>query len=1080
MDSTAALAAVKRALEVRDPELPVLLNALLNAPERPAAVPPRDGALTYSRLLTELRSNDHLKKKPAERAAIRVARMTALEAPDAEVPLPERLRVHEQLMALWNDDSPSAREALLSALRTLPIKWGAWRGMKQIFKDAETRGDTAVYGLLAARFDAALANNERTNEVSRATLRYLVRRAWRLLRTMAIQLPAAYTDAAVDVLRAYPANTTWARTWVANHILFHRGKEYTRRRFKFRRLPGNLLKDRAYPDLWKRTPRPLFRLLETADSELPRTFAVESLKTDFRAALREVEPAWVARLVGVQSASVHSFVIWLLGNVPRFEQGAFRDLGLHDSVLALLDSPSDEAAVYAAAYARTHARDLSLEQLIRLANGRHEAVRALARDLLHDRDPRKDVGLEHWGRLLGTTHGHDLAAEAIRKHFGSRELSPEWFRERLLSPADKVFRFASDLLLKIHTTATLGAPFFCGLLEDDRVTSTAASYALSALARFGVAELDVDFLRRALLRDLSAEVVARWIEEDKLKAKDLGVSFLKALAFHPTWDQDEWARALKRSGRSWARDLEFDEGLSKRVLGWLGDVRRFSPGELGFDWLMQLVKRTEDRYHNFATIYMSKAFLPADFADKAEAPAPEPAAGGGKVDLGGKSFLFTGKLLTMVRSDAEGKVSAANGSNASGVSPKLDYLVIGDDGSPLYGNGKKGSKQVAAEKLMAKGAALKIISETAFLQMLAGEQRTFTADTVGAGCEKLWIMATGPGPSDAPLARFARSYLRRHHPDIVMEETERPVDPGAEIPADFLSWDRVEPLFADNREPIRALALELAKWEFARWSPPLSRLVKLSELPHGEVRGFLTRALTAEDTPENKRIRLKPEAFTADGVYRFCESLDGPTRALGMVLLDRNPALAVPEELFRLTESPDRNMRGFVLRRLWTMYRGTGTTDGWKPVPLPDAVKNRRRTRKAEEGRRPPAPPSARPMSPPAPGPALVDLLRSVLFTLPPGRTGAPSPEEKARNPESAGPRARPLPARKAKLALVETLRDLAVQDREFAELVAPLLREFMGSRGPAEHAACLVALARLRAAHPDLSSVNSSLNGAN
>ena len=78
--------------------------------------------------------------------------------------------------------------------------------------------------------------------------------------------------------------------------------------------------------------------------------------------------------------------------------------------------------------------------------------------------------------------------------------------------------------------------------------------------------------------------------------------------------------------------------------------------------------------------------------------------------------------------------------------------------------------------------------------------------------------------------------------------------------------------------------------------------------------------------------------------------------------------------------------------------------------------------------------------------------------------TGAPS------RTLALTPKLRGLPARKAKLALVETLRDLAVEDREFAQLVTPLLREFMGSRGSAEHAAVLVALARLRASHPDLS----------
>ncbi len=48
-------------------------------------------------------------------------------------------------------------------------------------------------------------------------------------------------------------------------------------------------------------------------------------------------------------------------------------------------------------------------------------------------------------------------------------------------------------------------------------------------------------------------------------------------------------------------------------------------------------------------------------------------------------------------------------------------------------------------------------------------------------------------------------------------------------------------------------------------------------------------------------------------------------------------------------------------------------------------------------------------------------------------------------------------------------LRDLAVEDVAFAAIVAPVLREFMHSRGPSEHAACLVALTRIEHFHPEL-----------
>ena len=63
----------------------------------------------------------------------------------------------------------------------------------------------------------------------------------------------------------------------------------------------------------------------------------------------------------------------------------------------------------------------------------------------------------------------------------------------------------------------------------------------------------------------------------------------------------------------------------------------------------------------------------------------------------------------------------------------------------------------------------------------------------------------------------------------------------------------------------------------------------------------------------------------------------------------------------------------------------------------------------------------------------------------------------------------KPLPARKAKLALIETIRDLALEDVAFARGVLPLVEEFMVSRGPSERAACLVAVTRIRHAHPEL-----------
>ena len=80
----------------------------------------------------------------------------------------------------------------------------------------------------------------------------------------------------------------------------------------------------------------------------------------------------------------------------------------------------------------------------------------------------------------------------------------------------------------------------------------------------------------------------------------------------------------------------------------------------------------------------------------------EHATGG---NLTGQSFLFTGTLPTLKRSDAEAMVEENGGTILGGVSSKLNYLVVGEDA---------GSKLEKAKKIN----SVKIISEAEFLKML--------------------------------------------------------------------------------------------------------------------------------------------------------------------------------------------------------------------------------------------------------------------------------------------------------------------------------------------------------------------------
>src|SRR6185437_8031377 len=70
-----------------------------------------------------------------------------------------------------------------------------------------------------------------------------------------------------------------------------------------------------------------------------------------------------------------------------------------------------------------------------------------------------------------------------------------------------------------------------------------------------------------------------------------------------------------------------------------------------------------------------------------------------------KSVVFTGGMAKMDRKTAQKRVQQVGGKTPSGVSAELDYLVIGDEGSPLLdAGGEKSSKHKSADKLVAKGS----------------------------------------------------------------------------------------------------------------------------------------------------------------------------------------------------------------------------------------------------------------------------------------------------------------------------------------------------------------------------------------
>ncbi len=963
MEPRITLNDVNRAWISRDPALPDLIIRMSEQgdprPEKPFK---GHGAWDYSSFVQRSLRDIPWDEDDEKRMRARTEAWRVMEAPDAEHPLPDRFRLYVVLLELWKENGLYERDCIFRVIDRVRFRWGVWRAVKRIFKEAETRDDTEMLGALNARLDGGRYGGIDGREVRSWTVMYLRRRAWRYLRQRAAALPAAYVDTAVDFLRFYSDEFSPNPQWTQQHILCHESGDYTHASFWMRPSAKNFLEYRPYGELWERSPRPLFTLLERARSENIRECAVAALKTDFPVALRESRPDWVARLITIRSQKIDEFVVWLLSNVPRFAQDKFKELELHEPVLRLLDSGSKEARKYAAEYARVYARDLELERLLVLINHDEKEVRALARDLLESRDPRTDVGLEAWGSLLGSSHADEYAREMILKNFNAAELTPTWFRERLLEPDS--FSFASEKLLEIHSRESLSAGYFSEMLDDGRLSKGVAKFAWKQILHY--APLDQDVLRRFYLLKWTHRDFAAAADEGKIEPRDLGADFLKAVAYRPLWDANEFIgnlidgeRRLRPHGETVP---EFGE---RRALEWLGDFRRFNSDELGADWLLELARRTEAAYHEWAADYMVRGMAPEAFA-------------------------------------REGK----------------------------------------------------------------------------SGPEFLWDLLNGPGKDDEPGRLFAARYLRER--DLDMAPGGGPAGHEGRVESSFVDYEKGRTLILNERANLRALGLDYARRRMAAWQPDVDQVLELCESNFMAVRDFTAKALLADDEPKNRAFRIDAEAWSADDVYRFCESLRDFTRNLGMQIISRAPKFAKPDELFRLTESPDRRIRFFVIQTIWDLYRGRGITLSWTPPPdlqtdegKTDSKKKEENQEAAEQKSDVAAETGADMPDMSAGGRSIAErrgegeiagrenlrnFLRRVLFEIPPARYSGGS-----------GKRVRVLPARKAKLYMIEVLRELSVEHVEFARLTVPLLTEFMHSRGKSEHAACLVALTRIHETHPRL-----------
>jgi hypothetical protein len=287
---------------------------------------------------------------------------------------------------------------------------------------------------------------------------------------------------------------------------------------------------------------------------------------------------------------------------------------------------------------------------------------------------------------------------------------------------------------------------------------------------------------------------------------------------------------------------------------------------------------------------------------------------------------------------------------------------------------------------------------------------------------------------------FAATYLKAHHPELGLRLPEaRALGITPRLSEDDYPLERIRPLLRDDRADVRRLAVAITAEDIVRWGER-DLVYELTGAATAEPRGLGIELLMGVVVEGATR---KVPAAWVDGrrLFQLAESPQKAAREVSLTLIRRlYDQVGGAERLAWLMDSPDRDVRLFSVRLFWDRHR---------PKPWPADYVPRKNIGAAIGTQRF------------GDLPALRQFARVALFGLPPGRIAA-------RDPVAAGaPQPeRPLAASVAKRRLIEAMRDIGLEDVDFARAIAPVLGEFTESLAKGEWQASVQALTALRAKH--------------
>ena len=811
-----------------------------------------------------------------------------LEHADRLELLPARLKVWSLIEQLYADPSAWSRSALLSIIESVPLKWGPWRALKRIFKASMTDQDWEIFAALVVRFDREVSRSDTRTDLSlRAPL---VANEDNQLQRLAVswgnkpvQTRSFYWDDSRSRARDVDPRTLMYLLRRTRRFMLELARaqptafapiatEILIRYASSTRCSQDwLMADKA---LWAHSISPLMRIVELSNNGRILGFAFSILETRFREQLKFADSAWVTRLALSERRMARRMAVrWFLEPLCGHEQGRFHEVGLQRAVMAFLDY-NDESDPGSERW-----NNWSERQWLRRWNpdAGNTAWPVLARQYALD-----------YIKGAYEVIAADLPLEKVLWLLRSKNKDYRSLGEFLLYPGEGDSPYGDQLTLDIWTE----------LLEDPTTFEFAAR---AVRTKFSGVQLTADWYAERLLsehktvRSFATELLR---DETKFRADDDWRSFHMTIVRSHTAEDDILQRSLYQ--------------LSRKDDAGHADIDDLDP-----------------TFFRALLVHPACHLSVIGWID------------GGRVPLSVLSTALLRELSAKSEWEQRGW-KASLGDECLEEHDKLDYIAtVGATARRWLIN------EVTLSELgvdWALGRVENFDTSYDFVRTLFRRDITFAqlADeesdgSAAAGVRAVLGKISAQKDAGSRLANFYKTFLMLRHPLARRDDDPNlpPLADGLALPRSALTFAQFSEMTADERAPIRALAMRLGRYEMARWteseSLSFASLKPLVRDAFHDVRQYIVTAMTNPRRPES-RIDVSLDAFAPDDLYTWCFDARRDLRELGMqIILQMPDRFGQPAQLLQLSESRDRRVRELVIAVIWRQFRALEVTGGWKP-----------------------------------------------------------------------------------------------------------------------------------------------------